>query len=190
MAMDAKAALANKRGDIPVLRPEETALARSIISLGIYWKGVAVLILAIIVMILAFPLGAFLSVVALIIFGFEYLMRHNLLMVVTDQRILIRFGIILVDTIHLRFDRIESVELQTTPPGQIFGYSTVIVTGTGTRLAMIPFIANALEIQMVINDLLHNRDMAARENIEANAQIQAQAIADALQDNGIKPQDD
>ena len=38
-------------------------------------------------------------------------------------------------------------------PGFIFGYSTVIVAGTGNRVIAIPYVANGIDIRRRYNDL-------------------------------------
>ena len=64
----------------------------------------------------------------------------------------------------MRLERIESVEIQRTLVGQFLNYATLMVTGTGSRLAFIPYIENAAEIRNVIDDILYKRDSVAQDS--------------------------
>jgi hypothetical protein len=140
------------------LREGEEVIARAEISVGIYWKTIAVLALAIIIGLLAWQLGVLLLIVTVLMFLYAFAIRHALFLVVTNQRIFVRAGIIKVDTVQLRLDRIESVEIQRTIPGQIFNYATLMVSGTGAMLAFIPFMSNAQQIRDIIDEMLYKRE--------------------------------
>ena len=146
--------------DLPVtLREGEMPLARSVISTGIYWKSIAICVVAIVFLLLGVPqLSALFFVVAGIAFMYAYMIKHALFLIVTNQRIFVRAGIIKVDTVQIRLDRIESVEIQRTIPGQFLSYATLMVTGTGTMAAYIPYMANAVHLRDVINDILYKRE--------------------------------
>lgn len=58
----------------------------------------------------------------------------------------------------MRYDRIESVEIQRTIPGQLLGYATVMITGVGAKLGFIPYLDNAVKIRDVINEILYKRE--------------------------------
>lgn len=165
--MDARKSLKSRsRADSPVpLRNGERFLIQAQISSGIYWKTVAVFIVAALFgAFIAFELALFLSGVAMLMALFATVIREILMLVVTDQRVVVRVGTILIETIDLRLDKIESVELQRTLIGQILGYSSVIVTGTGSRLALVPFIANGPQVRAVLDDMLYQRDQVSRNN--------------------------
>jgi uncharacterized membrane protein YdbT with pleckstrin-like domain len=158
--MDARKVLKDKiTGDLPVaLREGETVLARAIISQGIYWKTVSLFVIAILLLLVATPLGVLFLFVSLFAFGYAFMIKHALLMIVTNQRVFVRTGIIKVDTVQLRFDRIESVEIQRTIPGQFLNYATVVVTGIGSRLAYLPYVENAVEIRDILNEVSYKRE--------------------------------
>jgi hypothetical protein len=59
--------------------------------------------------------------------------------------------------IELRYSQVESIEVGMTPIGQIFNYGNVIVTGTGQRRIIVPFVANAVSLRKKINDVLVNK---------------------------------
>jgi hypothetical protein len=145
--------------DLPsALREGEKVLIKGKISEGIYWKAFGVLMFALLLCIIAIPLGVFMGIVALLSFGYAALLRKFLLMVVTSERIFFRSGLIKVDTVQVRLDRVESVEIQRTITGQLLGYGTVVLTGVGSRYSYIRYLANAPEIRNVIDELLYQRE--------------------------------
>lgn len=100
--MDARSVMRDKQGkDLPVqLRPDETMLVRGRISGGIYWKTIAFAIIAIaITLLVAWQLGVLFALVTGVAALYAFMMSRALLLIVTDQRIFIRSGIIKIDTI-------------------------------------------------------------------------------------------
>lgn len=145
--------------DLPSsLREGEKVLIKGIISEGIFWKSFAILMFALLLSLVAIQLGVFMGIVALLSFTYATLLRKFLLMVVTNERIFFRSGLIKVDTVQVRLERVESVEIQRTITGQILGYGTVVLTGVGSRYSFIRYLANAPEIRNVIDELLYARE--------------------------------
>jgi hypothetical protein len=136
----------------------ENLLVRGLIHPAIFWKAVAVLILAVILLIKAFNLGLFMLLVAGIMIVMATLTQRYLVLILTDKRVIIRAGIAYVELIEIRHSQIESVELSYTIPGQIFGYATVVVSGTGRRTVMVPYIENAVEFRKGLEEILMKRD--------------------------------
>ena len=150
--------------DLPsALREGEKVLIKGRISEGIYWKAFGILMFALLLTLIAIPLGVFMGIVALLSFGYAALLRKFLLMVVTNERIFFRSGLIKVDTVQVRLDRVESVEIQRTITGQLLGYGTVVLTGVGSRYSYIRYLANAPEIRNVIDDILYQREKRTTE---------------------------
>ena len=143
------------------LRDGERLLSNARISNGIYWKSVAVCMLAFLVVLAvnsAWLLGAFLLFVAVVMACIAFLTKTILFLVLTDQRVLVRRGIIKIDTLQLRLDSLESVEVQRTLVGQFLGYASVVITGVGSRFTIIPFVANAVEFRDLLDDKLFTKD--------------------------------
>lgn len=156
--------MARKENDLPsALREGEKVLIKGRISEGIFWKSFGVLMIALFFGVIAMPLGIFLSVVAALSFFYAYLLRTFLLLIVTNQRIFFRSGLLKVDTVQVRLDKVESVEIQRTLTGQMLGYGTVVLTGIGSRYSYIRYLANAAEIRNVIDDLLYQREKKSSE---------------------------
>jgi len=157
--MKADEALKNRNRDVFAdLRDGEKVLAKSIISNGIYWKPIAVTLVAVLFLLIATNLTIFFLLIAVVFFIYAYIQQSILTLVVTNQRIFIRAGILKIDTVQIRMERIESVEVQKTLVGYSLGYGTVIITGTGSQFAYIPYIANSSQIRNTLDEVLYQRD--------------------------------
>lgn len=128
---------------------------------AIFWKAVGVMGLAVVMLFKAFALGLFLCFVAAVMMALAALTRRYLVLILTDKRVIIRAGIAFVELIEIRHSQIESVELFYTLPGQIFGYASVVVSGTGRRNVMVPFMENAVEFRRALEEMLIKRDDAS-----------------------------
>lgn len=137
---------------------DESFLTTAHIHGAIYWKGVAVIIIGMLLLpTIATSLGFFLMFVGAIMLGLAHLTRRFLILAASNKRIFIRSGILYADMIEMRYGQIESIELGVTPIGQIFGYANVIITGTGQRRVIVPFIADAVLFRKTVNDILVNK---------------------------------
>lgn len=145
----------------PLLREGETLQKVAAVHWGIYWKGIAVLLLALILMIYVFNLGAFLLIVSSVMLGYAYLIKYYLLLALTDKRVIVRHGIVNLDVVQLHYNRIESVEVFRPIMGRILGYGTVLVTGTGSRVTGIPFVANADAMRTAIDEVVFQQQEKA-----------------------------
>lgn len=148
-----------KSYDLPdQLREGETVLIKGRVSEGIFWKAFGVFMIAVLLSLIAIQLAVFMGIVALITFVYALLLKSFLLLIVTNQRIFFRSGLIKVDTVQVRLDRVESVEIQRTITGQVLNYGTVVLTGIGSRYSYIPYLANAAEVRNTIDDLLYQKE--------------------------------
>ncbi len=174
--MDAKSALKSKNRDVFAdLREGETVLGRSVISNGIYWKAIAVILVALVFAFFAPPLAYFFSLIAVLMFVYCYIQQTILSLIVTNQRVFIRAGILKIDTVQMRVERIESVEVQKTLVGYALGYGTVIMTGVGNQFAFVPYIDNSAELRNVLDEVLYQRDKMLQASIAQTA-AQAQPV--------------
>lgn len=147
-----------KRTGITLMEDERLVSVCSIHE-AIYWKGVALLLVGII-MLPSFMqnLGILLMIVGGIMLGIAWLTRRFLILAATDKRIFMRSGIVYSDMVELRYSQVESVEVGMTPIGQIFNYANVIVTGTGQRRIIVPFIRDALTFRTRVNEVLVSKE--------------------------------
>lgn len=136
------------------LSKDEKVIRAATISKGIYWQGAFLLILALFLLVKAFNLGLFFLVVAGIVGGIEYLTQRFLILVLTNKRIFMRYGIVQLDLMQMRLNKIESVEVEMPPMGRVFGYGRVVVSGTGSQMRAIPYVEDAAEFRRDLNDLL------------------------------------
>ena len=136
----------------------EVLIAFAHIHAAIYWKAVAVLMFAILIGLAFAPmLGLFFALVGGIMFLMAHLTRRFLILAATDKRMFVRSGWFYADMIELRYAQVESIELGIMPTGQMFGYGSVIVTGTGQRRIIVPFVADAVQFRSKVNDILINK---------------------------------
>lgn len=157
-------ALLKKRGSMlrndvdSLLVPGEQIVGKAIISPFIYWQSVAVMIFGFLLALMVWQLGALLVFTSLIMIVYNTLKKEILLFVLTDKRILCRYGILQVDVVDMRFSKIESVELERMPTGYLMGYANLVLMGTGQRFITIPYVENGPELRQAYNRLTLGND--------------------------------
>jgi len=140
--------------DSLLLKNEEIVVSCGV-HWGIYWKSGALFIVALLVGLLIAPeLGLILLVASLIGAIHSYLLTRMLLLVLTNKRVLMRYGLLQVDVVDMRFKNIESIELERMLPGFLLGYSNVIVMGIGNRAVRIPYLTNGVTFRRAFNELV------------------------------------
>lgn len=153
------------KGEAEILRlagitlgEDEKLVAFAHIHGAIYWKAVAVLLLAILTALgFATALGVFLALVGGVMLVMAHLTRRYLILAASDKRVFVRSGWFYADMIELRYTQVESIEVGIMPVGQMFGYGSVIVTGTGQRRIIVPFVADSVQFRSKVNDILANK---------------------------------
>ena len=73
-----------------------------------------------------------------------FVRRATTELAVTDHRVIYKTGLLARHTIEMNRDKVESVDVDQTLPGRIFGYGTIIVRGTGGSLEPIRTIGDPL----------------------------------------------
>ncbi|PZQ45403.1 MAG: hypothetical protein DI551_07435 [Micavibrio aeruginosavorus] len=139
------------------LTEDEKILITGRVHGAIYWKSVAVMIFGILLFLVAASLGFFFLLVGGIMLVLAHLTRYYRILAATNKRVLVRGGFFYADMVELRYTQVESIELGVMPIGQVFGYGSVIITGTGQRRIIVPFIANALEFRSKVNEILADK---------------------------------
>ena len=152
--------------DSLLLKGEEIVVSCGV-HWGIYWKSGALFVLSLIVGLFVAPeLGLILLVASLIGVIHSYLLTRMLLLVLTNKRVLMRYGILQVDVVDMRFKNIESIELERMLPGFLLGYSNVIVMGIGNRAVRIPYLTNGVTFRRAFNELvLGDEETEEREDV-------------------------
>lgn len=163
--MDAKAALKNKNAEIfSQLRKGEKILVRSVISPGIYWKSISILLVGLLFSFFL-PILAFLMlVIAFGVFLYSYFQQSILSLIVTNRRIFLRMGTMKISTIQLKIELLHGVDVQKTLFGHVFGYSTVMIVGNGNQYALIPYVSNSAHIRNVLDEIIYQRDRKIQED--------------------------
>lgn len=148
----------------------EEIILRARLHGAIYWKSVAVLLIAIFVGFFLVPtLGIMLGVVGAIMLCIAILTQHYLLLAVTNKRVLARYGLLQMDVVDIRLSKVESIDLERMLTGHLFGYASVVVMGTGQRVIRVPFIGNAESFRRYYNEMV----LAEEGNEEAEEVIRA-----------------
>jgi uncharacterized membrane protein YdbT with pleckstrin-like domain len=71
-------------------------------------------------------------------------------MVVTDHRVIVKRGLLSLHTVEMNTDKVESVDVDQSFLGQMLGYGTVTVHGTGARWDPITLLADPLAFRNAI----------------------------------------
>lgn len=135
---------------------------------ALYWKSVAVLIFAVLMLLIGIvPFFMLFSVVGAIMLCIAILTQHYLLLAVTNKRVLARYGLLQMDVVDIRLSKIESIDLERMLTGHMFGYANVVVMGTGQRVIRIPYISNAEDFRRFYNQMV----LAEEGNPDAEEEI-------------------
>ena len=162
-----------------ILTKGEEVILYGNVHWGIYWKASVVLLFALLVGLLLFvELGIVLGIAGVLLLSYAVIKKHMLLLILTNKRILVRYGILQVDVVDIRFRNIESVELERMLPAFLMGYSSVIVMGTGNRFIYIPYIANGAAFRRAFNELVLDE-----EEIDEEVSNRAKDVSNKLGDD-------
>ena len=147
-----------------VLQPGEQVRQISSIHWIGYWRGVAVLLLAVV----AYWLGetwllpgigrytayalALVAVVLLIQHWFQWWITE---IAVTDRRVIYKKGLIRRQTNEMNMDKIESVQIGQSILGRTLDYGDVTIFGTGEGFETLRTIASPIELRNSITGTTH-----------------------------------
>ena len=134
-----------------MLQADEMIVLRGVIHWAIYWKAAAVLILAFFVGLLAVELGLLLGFVGVFMLIHAVITKHIMTIVLTNRRIIARYGILQMEVVDIRLSKVESLELERMLSGILLGYANIVMMGVGQRYIRIPYIANAVQFRREYN---------------------------------------
>ena len=72
----------------------------------------------------------------------------------TTKRVILKIGIISRNTDEMRLSKIETVEVRQGIFGRIFGFGTVLVTGTGNSSVVLKGVSNPISVKKEIDSHL------------------------------------
>ena len=140
-----------------VLQPGETVVYSTKLHWFVYLRAILLLIICIILVgaasftvdnqNLSLALGIAAAIFALLALssGFRaFVRRATTELAVTDQRVIYKAGMLARHTLEMNRGKVESVTVDQTLLGRMFGYGTIIVRGTGNTLEPIRNISNPL----------------------------------------------
>ena len=73
---------------------------------------------------------------------------------IKKQHVILRTGFLIKNTVDIPMAKIESIDIRQSIIGSIFGYGTLIITGTGGTRQFIPYLNNPLTCRRYIEQLL------------------------------------
>ncbi|MGH7059615.1 MAG: PH domain-containing protein [Stellaceae bacterium] len=143
-----------------VLQPGETVVYATRLHWLIYGRAVVLAIIAVALAIatsfvadkpninLALWIAAAIFALLALSAGLRaFLRRTTTELAVTDHRVIYKTGLLARHTLEMNRSKVESVDVDQTIPGRIFGYGTIIVRGTGGSLEPIRQIADPLSFR-------------------------------------------
>jgi len=132
-----------------VLQPGETIVYATKLHWLIYihaiWPAIACLVLAV-----AAIAAALFALLALWEALRKFIRRATTELAVTDHRVIYKSGLLSRHTIEMNRDKVESVDVDQSLLGRIFGYGTVVVRGTGGSLEPLRNIGDPLTFRTYI----------------------------------------
>ena len=137
-----------------VLQPSETLLCTTRLHWFIYLPGLFLLVLAAgAALLVDLPRLALLGVAALValvglfrLIG-EGVRRASTELAVTDHRIIYKTGFLSRHTAEMNRNKVESVDVEQSITGRIFGYGTIVLRGIGGTFEPIRNIADPLNFR-------------------------------------------
>jgi uncharacterized membrane protein YdbT with pleckstrin-like domain len=140
-----------------VIGSGEQVLHRATISLASYWLwflvGGILLLAAVLSLSTHGPTLVMLILGALFV-GKPFLDRATTELVITNRRIIAKFGLISRRTIELNLPKIESIRVDQGLLGRMLDFGDIVVVGTGGSREPIPRISHPLEFRRQYDSIL------------------------------------
>lgn len=125
-----------------ILQPDETVIGITGLHWFVYLPALAFLVVAIGLTVLSSPApsssvnfvliaAAAFALLALIAGLRGFLRRYGTELAVTNRRVIFKRGLLRRHTIEMNMSKVESVDVDQSIAGRLFGYGTVTIRGTG-----------------------------------------------------------
>jgi uncharacterized membrane protein YdbT with pleckstrin-like domain len=108
-------------------------------------------------------IGVAFLVMALIFIARGVLVRNATEMTVTNKRVFIKVGLAARRTVELLLSRVESIGVEESVMGRMFGYGSVIVHGTGGTPEVFNRIAHPLEFRTQVQQQIEKSQGKSRQ---------------------------
>lgn len=109
------------------------------------------------------PITWVLMIIGFLILFFTYLKVVTDEFAITNQRLIIKTGVISRDTLELNLTKVETISVSQGLFGRLFGSGTISVRGTGSTLSTISCIAEPFEFRRIFQQTI-GRDIPSHIN--------------------------
>jgi uncharacterized membrane protein YdbT with pleckstrin-like domain len=79
-----------------------------------------------------------------IILSYIIILRHSIEYVITDKRLLIKTGILNIQSVEINISKIESISVSQTILGRILNYGNLQISGAGNPLVKLEYVDSPL----------------------------------------------
>ncbi len=90
------------------------------------------------------------GIAAIVMFVPAWLKRFGTEIAVTNRRIIYKTGLVQRHTIEINMEKVESVDVDQSIAGRLFGYGTITVRGTGEGIEPLRNIAAPLQLRNAV----------------------------------------
>ena len=91
--------------------------------------------------------AAALALIALAQILYAWFVRWTTEIAVTNRRVIFKEGFIRRNTVEMHMDKVESVDVDQSVPGRIFGYGTIVIHGTGSSTEPLRMIESPIALR-------------------------------------------
>lgn len=95
-------------------------------------------------------------VFSLIWIAMTWVTYHFSSLTIKKRQVILRTGMLVRQTIDIPLAKIETIDIRQSLFGSIFGYGTLIITGTGGTRHMIDYLDKPLTCRRYIEQLMHD----------------------------------
>jgi uncharacterized membrane protein YdbT with pleckstrin-like domain len=151
-----------------VLQPGETVRFRSNVHWFVYLRAIVALIIGLALGIwfylggqssLVLLFGAVIFVISGVVLAVPaWLKRLGTEIAVTDRRVISKTGLFQRHTTEINLEKVESVDVDQSILGRIFGYGSVTIRGTGEAVEPLRDIAGPIDLRNAVMPNLNSRE--------------------------------
>jgi len=110
------------------------------------------------------PIGLVLVLIGALWFVAGLIQRSSTELAVTNRRVIAKFGLVRRSTVELNLSKVESIRVEQGVLGRVFGFGSIIVTGTGSTMEPISYISDPIRFRQAVQEATDSRQQAPRDN--------------------------